>query len=182
MRGLWVRIWAFVDGLAPRERILLAGVILLVLANLVYFGVVSPLVAWSTQSGQRAVAAEHELAAVAELRHRYGQVNGRLADVEEKIRRAPRGNIFTSLESLAKQSAVAVESMEPQTTRPSHGYKETRVEVTLKGVTLAQTVNYLQRIESSPQMLSIKSLRIKTRADKPDLLDVNFSVSSFEPS
>ena len=30
-------------------------------------------------------------------------------------------------------------------------------------------------------MLSIKSLRIRTRADKPELLDVTFTVSSFEP-
>jgi hypothetical protein len=41
-------------------------------------------------------------------------------------------------------------------------------------------VTYLQRIESAPQLLSIKSLRIRTRSDKPDLLDVNFTVSSFE--
>jgi hypothetical protein len=30
-------------------------------------------------------------------------------------------------------------------------------------------------------MLSIKSLRIRTRPEKPDLLDVSFTVSSFEP-
>jgi hypothetical protein len=29
-------------------------------------------------------------------------------------------------------------------------------------------------------MLSIKSLRIRTRADKQELLDVTFTVSSFE--
>ena len=48
-------------------------------------------------------------------------------------------------------------------------------------MTLAQTVNYLHRIESAQQMFSVKSLRIRTRQDKPELLDVRFTVSSFEP-
>ena len=60
-------------------------------------------------------------------------------------------------------------------------YRETKVEVKLEGVSLAQLANYLNKIESTPQLLSVKSLRIRTRADKPDLLDVTFTVSSFEP-
>jgi hypothetical protein len=43
-------------------------------------------------------------------------------------------------------------------------------------------VNYLHRIEVSPQVLSVKSLRIRTRSDKPEMLDVTFTVSSFEPT
>jgi hypothetical protein len=41
-------------------------------------------------------------------------------------------------------------------------------------------VGFLSRIDDAPQMLSVKSLRIRTRADKQDLLDVTFTVSSFE--
>ena len=59
-------------------------------------------------------------------------------------------------------------------------YRETRVEVGLKGVTLPQTVSYLHAIESSRDLLTVKSLRIRTRSDKPELLDVVFTVSSFE--
>jgi hypothetical protein len=42
-------------------------------------------------------------------------------------------------------------------------------------------VTYLHQIETAPQVLSVKSLRIRTRQDKPELLDVTFTVSSFEP-
>jgi type II secretory pathway component PulM len=72
--------------------------------------------------------------------------------------------------------------MEPRTTPASDAYRETKVQVGLKGVTLAQLVNYLHRIDSAEQVLSIKSLRIRTRKDKPELLDVTFTVSSFEPA
>ena len=59
---------------------------------------------------------------------------------------------------------------------------ETRVQVELKNLSLAQLAGYLDRIETAPQLLSIKSLRIRSRADKPELLDATVTVSSFEPA
>ena len=71
--------------------------------------------------------------------------------------------------------------MEPQAGATSEQYRENKVEVGLKSVTLAQTVNYLHRLETANQVLSVKTLRIRTRPEKPELLDVTFTVSSFEP-
>ena len=76
---------------------------------------------------------------------------------------------------------MKVESMEPQASPDHSKYRETKVEVGLRNVTLAQTVHYLHQIDIAPQALSVKSLRIRTRAEQPDLLDVTFTVSSFEP-
>ena len=105
-----------------------------------------------------------------------------LGDEQEgRIQGAPVGEIFTSLEQMAAQSAVKIDSMEPRTSPASDEYRETKVQVSLKGVSLAQLVGLLSRIDGAPQMLSIKSLRIRTRADKQELLDVTFTVSSFEP-
>ena len=134
----------------------------------------------SNRASQRVEAAEEELRAVQILRSRYDEVDTRMASVEQRIRSGPRGEIFTTLESLARASAVTVDSMEPRTSPASDDYQETKVQVILRGVTLAQMVSYLDRIESAAQLLSIKSLRIRTRSDKPELLDVTFTVSSFE--
>jgi hypothetical protein len=71
--------------------------------------------------------------------------------------------------------------MEPQASPPGDRYRESKVEVALERVTLSQTVNYLHQIEASPQVLSVKSLRVRKRPDNPELLDVSFTVSSFEP-
>jgi hypothetical protein len=60
-------------------------------------------------------------------------------------------------------------------------YNETKMEVTLKQVDLPRTVRYLHEIESTPDLLSVKSLRVRIRPDKSELLDVTFTVSSFEP-
>jgi general secretion pathway protein M len=176
------RLRAAYEGLSSRERLLVLAVGALFGLAVVLFGVVGPLLGAASSASTRVSNAEQELELVRRLRREYDEVHGRLASVEERIRSGPRGEIFTTLEKLAAESTVKIDSMEPRTSPASDAYKETKVQVTLKGVTLAQLVNYLHRIDASPQVLSIKSLRIRTRKDKPDLLDATFSVSSFEPA
>jgi type II secretory pathway component PulM len=181
MSELWARLRAATADLAPRERLLVGAAGGLLALLLLYLIGVRPFLLWRDRAHARAEEARQQLQAVVRLRQDYDEVNGRLAAVEERIRKGPRGNIFTTLESLATQNAVKVDSMEPQAAASSKRYRETRVQVVLKGVTLAQVVGYLQGIESAPQVLSVKSLHVRTRADKPELLDVTFTVSSFEP-
>lgn len=181
MSGLLARLRAWLEDLAPRERALVLGAGAALALVLAWAVVVRPLQGAAAAAEQRADSAAQELEALRELRTRFDEVNSRVADVEERIQGGPQREIFTALESMAQESAVQVDSMEPRTTPASEHYRETKVQVALKGVTLAQTVNYLHRIESAPQVLSVKSLRMRVRRDEPELLDVTFTVSSFEP-
>lgn len=173
LRAAWGR-------LSGRERVLVSAVTVLFALLFVMLVVVNPLLAASESARSRTQAAVRELEAVEAMRAELDEVQGRLSTVERRIRESPQGNIFTTLESLASQSGLKVDSMEPQTSPSSDAYRETKVQVTLKGVSLAQLTDYLHRIESARQLLSIKSLRIRTRPDGSALLDVNFSVSSFQ--
>lgn len=181
MSGLLARLRALVASLSPRERLLLGSVGALFALVLAWLVVVQPFLDARETARGRVAAAEQELQAVLGLRGEYEEIRGRLEAVENRIQQGPRGNIFTLLESLAKRSAVQVEAMEPQAALASDRYKETKVQVVLKDVTLAQAVHYLGQIESSDQLLSVKSLRVRTRRDRPEVLDVTFTVSSFEP-
>ena len=181
MKPLWARIRALIAGLSPRERSLLAVVGGMALVLLGYLLLVRPVLAAQRSAELRVSAAEDQLVVVRQLRTDLDEVQARLSSVEQRIARGPHGNIFTLLETLAGRSAVKVESMEPQTALSSEQYRETKVEVVLKSVTLGQAVNYLHQIESANQVLSVKSLRIRTRRDDSKLLDVTFTVSSFEP-
>ena len=179
----WIaRLRAAYEGLSSRERLLVLGAAGMLAAALLFFALVSPVLRAAASAKARVDAAEQELEAVRRLSRDYEDVNGRLARVEARIQSGPRGEIFTTLEKLASDSAVKIDSMEPRTSPASEAYKETKVQVSLKSVTLAQLVAYLHKIDSSEQVLSIKSLRMRSRKDKPDLLDVTFTVSSFEPA
>ncbi len=178
----WVdRIAVAFGGLAPRERLLISAAGGLLALALVYLAVVNPVLGAVERSGRRLDTADQQLRVMTRLRREYDDVQHRLADVEQRIRSGSRGNLRTALEMLAGKANVKVESMEPQASPASEAYRETKVEVGLRSVTLAQTVEYLHHIESSPQVLSVKALRIRTRPDLPELLDVTFTVSSFEP-
>ncbi len=181
MTKLWTRAWTAFQNLSARERMLVGGAGGVLLLGLLLFGIVMPALSASNRVAERADAAEQQLGALLRLRREYDEVQGRLSGVEQRIRSEERGNLRTMLESLASRSSVKVDSMEPQATPANTAYRENKVEVGLAGVTLPQTVNYLHQIETAPQVLSVKSLRVRTRQDKPELLDVTFTVSSFEP-
>jgi type II secretory pathway component PulM len=187
VNGLRERIAVWVGGLAPRERLLLGAAAAMLAIALVWLGLVLPLVGAVSNAGLRVETAERNLEVGRRVQSELAALQGNLASVEQRIREGPRGNLFTTLEELAAQSAVKVESMEPQAAPASENYRETKVQVALKQVTLAQVVNFLHKIESAPQPLSVKSLRVRTRSEqkggeKVDLLDVTFTVSSFEPT
>ncbi len=181
MTGLLDRLRNALASLAPRERLILAAAGGLLLLTVLWLAVAMPAIASIRNAEERVTAAERDLASAGRLQTTLGEIQGRLGAVEQRIREGPKGNIFTTLEDLARQSAVKVESMEPQAAPAQEHYKETKVQVVLKQVTLAQAVAFLHGVESSQQLLSVKSLRIRTRAEqKEELLDVTFTVSSFE--
>jgi type II secretory pathway component PulM len=178
----WIaRLRTAFTALAPRERLLVGAAGGLLVLALLYVGVVSPLLGAIARTGSRREAAEQELRVMTRLREEYDALNRRLSDVERRIQQSSRGNLRSTLENLAREASVNVESMEPQAAPPGDKYRESKVEVTLEQVNLVQTVNYLHQIESSDQVLSVKSLRLRKRPDNPELLDVSFTVSSFEP-
>ena len=180
MRSWLARLRTFFANLSARERMLVSCVGILA-AGMVALLVVFQLLALGDRLDARRAAAEQQLEVMARLRREFDDLNARLRSVEERIQGSPRGNLRTTLESLAQRAQVKVESMEPQASPTHDRYRETKVEVDLREVTLAQAVSYLHEIEQTPHPLSVKALRMRTRQEKPELLDVTFTVSSFEP-
>lgn len=180
MEELLIQLRTRLQALTPRERILLGTVGLLAVVSVLYFGLIGPVLSARTDAVARVETAEQELEAVRRLRAEYAAATAALAGVEQRIQQGPSSNLLTTLETLARNSSVKIESMEPQAAASSERYRETKVQLVLKGVTLAQTVAYLQQLETAPAPLSIKNLRLRTRSDNPELLDVTFTVSSFE--
>lgn len=190
MSELLGRIQVLWDGLAPRERILVAIAASALAIVLLISGVVMPVRAAKVDATSNAENAERQLAMMQRMRRDWDGLHVRLDAVETKIRESRDGqNLLTLLASLATRAGVKPTSMEKRQSGESEEYEETKVEVSLKSVTLRQAVSYLASIESAEQPLSVKSLRIKRRPDrtrKPnensaDLIDVTFSVSAFKP-
>jgi len=189
MKDLFGRLLVVWDGLMPRERVLvgIAGgalVIVLLLA-----GLVMPIQSASDSAADDAESAERDLQMMVRMKRDWDGLHGRLSEVEARIQQTRnQQNLLTLLEALAARAGVKPTSMEKRQSGESEAYEETKVEVSLKNVTLRQAVSYLSSIETNDQPLSVKSLRVKrrpgrARGDQPaqDLIDVTFSVSTFKP-
>jgi type II secretory pathway component PulM len=177
----WIaRFRSWFDGLARREKLLVASAGGITAAVLFYGLVVQTLIDARAASQLRAETALEQHAAVKDLKARFDEVSGRLSGVEQRIATGPQGNLLATLQELAQQSAVTVDSIEPRTSPATPPYRETKLEVTLANASLAQVISFLHKIESAPQVLSVKSLKIRARADQPGMLEVSFTVSSFE--
>ncbi len=190
MNELIGRVRVLWEGLAFRERVLVSvagGALAFVI---VIFGGVMPVVAATERAVSGADQAQQQLVLMQRMKRDWDGLHGRLEGVESRIRASRQGqSLLTLLESLAARAGVKPTSMEKRQSGESERYEETKVEVSLKNVTLQQAVDYLASIESTTQPLSVKSLRIKRRASSrraagepaADLLDVSFAVSSFRP-
>lgn len=189
MNDLIGRLQVVWDGLMPRERILvgIAGGALAL--TILLFGLIMPVQSAQENAARSAESAETSLEMMRRMKREWDGLNGRLTRVESRIqdtRNQP--NLLTLLSSLAERAGVKPASMEKRQSGESERYEETKVEVSLKNVTLEQAVAYLSSIESAQAPLSVKSLRVKrrpgrARGDQPaqDLIDVTFSVSTFKP-
>lgn len=180
MSDRWERLLEAWRRLAPRERWLVGAALAAAALVLVSVGVVMPLQSLIARDAARLAEAEQALERMWRLRRDYDEIAGRLAGIEQRIRSAQGSNLRSSLDALAQQTGVRIDSMEPQASPADENYRETRLQVALQSVTLEQAARYLHAIESHAQPMSIKSLRLRIRPDGSQLLDLNFTVSSFE--
>jgi len=188
MNELIGRFQVLWDSLAARERVLVAVAGLSLLLTLLIVGVVMPMRSATENAIDAADAAERQLMMMERMKREWDDLHGRLSEVEARIQGArQQQNLLTLLESLAARAGVKPNSMEKRQSGESERYEETKVEVSLKNVTLRQAVDYLSSIERADQPLSVKSLRVKRRPGRArddgspgtDLIDVTFSVSGF---
>jgi len=177
-------IQAQLDRRSARERwIMVAGVAGL-LAVLVEAMIVSPLREAVAETEAKAERLEGEIQRAARLAPQLQRLESEIRLVEDRIQPGRQTDLLRLLEQLAAQAQIKdrLESIRPKTPSRNERYPESRVEVQLRGATLAQAVQFLYSIESAPLYLIVRSVNIKSRTDESQLLDINFSVSSFERS
>jgi hypothetical protein len=170
---------------SARERWLLVGGACAVAFVVVYLGMVVPLQQGAAGADARVTQLESDRTRALRIAAEMRGIQGELAAVEAAIQPGAQTNLIALLSTLAAEAKITqeqLESIEPKQPSANAKYPETRAEVRLKGTSLEQVVAFLHRIETSSSHLIVRSLKIRTRGDNDSgpVLDVSFSVSSFE--
>ena len=183
MNSFLTPLRTYLAGLSPRESWLLILGACLLGAIVFDLFLIRPMSARAELAEAKTVQLERDVARALRIAGEVRLLQGELVSVEKRIRPGERTNLLSELEKLAADAAIGagqLESIKERGASANPRYPETRVEVSLKGTTVQQTVDYLYRIETAPILLIIRSLRVKARGGDEQLVDVQFSVSTFE--
>lgn len=117
-----------------------------------------------------------------DLSRKYTDLKNAVGETEKKLTRSRGFSIMSHLENLAVKTEVKdrVVQMKPKQGQTTRHYKENLVEIKMEKVTLTTLVKYLNQIESSPELLRIREMKVKPRFDNPNMVDAVFTISAFE--
>ena len=168
--------------LQRREQVLVISVGVLVLLLATFTFVIDPILARAANLDRRLATAGRQLAELQTLRSDYQRQKRVIDRIDTRLRRQQRNfAIFSYLEQVAGRTGVQdkIQSMNTVASPPNTEYKEDSVEVRMEGVALQQLVEYLHRVENSPQILRIKRLQIGPARENRQLLSVRLRISVF---
>ncbi len=168
--------------LTERERYIVlgagAGVIFFILIS-----IYSLLLAATSSMGNNIEQARKDLRELSEQKILYMKIERQIQELEQTIRRTdPTFQLATELEKLARKHNVNMDSLKEMPGPPNELYQENQVAITLRQVTLKTLTNFLFDIENSRQLMRITKLQVKPNFQDPSQLNVNFVVSTFQPT
>lgn len=181
---LFTPILIWYEGLPPDQKksanLAFIGGIVLIMLFFIYLG--------NQKVSSLKEEAETKSETLKELKRFEEKMNEQTQILKQLERRAKQisgdFSLLSSLEQLAQTSNIgreSIESIRPQQLPPGDYFTETEATVQLVKVTLKQLTDYFYKIETSPNFMTLKELRVKPRFDNPQFLNVTFKVSSYKP-
>lgn len=170
--------------LNKREKYVVLGICgLLVLFIVVQF-IVRPLFARNDRLQKQLRAQTAALAEMQKMRAEYEALksSARLSTARFD-RRDGDFTLFKFMDSLARETGIKenVIYMKPSTSEQEGSrYRISRVEMKLESITLAQLTDYLHRVETSPNMVTVKKMVITKKEDEENLLTAVMQVETLE--
>ena len=163
------------------QRVLIAAGAFFALMIL-YLGVDSVLQGYDKLEGKIAKK-RVEVEKITRLREQYMVAHKQLTDIKKKLDQMEKGfSVLSFIEDLANKEEIRenIGSMKPKKIPLNDDYDESIVELKMDNVSLSELIDFIYKIENSGHLLKVKRLRIKTRYDNRDLLNVTLQVTTYK--
>ena len=168
--------------LSQREQRVLIGAGVLFAVLLVYLVVDSVLQGYEKLDDKIATK-RGEVEKISRLREQYMQAHKQLEDIKAKLDQMEKGfSVLSFIEDLANKENIRnkIGSMKPKKNPLNDTYDENIVELQMDNVSLSELVDFIYKVENSGHLLKVKRLRVKTRYDDRDLLNVTLQVTTYK--
>ena len=169
--------------LARRERYLLTGAAILIAAFCLFQFVIAPFFEARRRLERGVRAKRSGLEEIAKLSSEYQRYRKSSQGIQQALTQRKGGfTLFSFLEKEAGDAGVknTIKYMKPSVSSGSGPYKESLVEMRLEEINLQQLIDYLYRIESPDDVVSIKRITIKKNTKKQGSLDAILQVLTYQ--
>ena len=176
------RIQAVVSGMAPRERVLVAIAAVVVFCTLGYF------------ANRTMTASENQLKAninrtmqaqaqVDDLLRSYSELAGRAETLDARLESGRNFAPLTWIESIGNDMGIQsnIRSVNERGTETTDYYVAQTIDVLVDDVDLKKAVDLLYRVETAPQAIRIRDMRLKTNRKDRTQLDLRMELAFLKP-
>ncbi|MFM7202429.1 MAG: hypothetical protein ACKO6N_16725 [Myxococcota bacterium] len=179
--SLVVRFRTLYESLSPRDRRLFIGL------SAFFLMVLVGTAAWSgnrylnrlEQENQRK---QEQLVRILEVQLGYDELKKQITDLEAQLKGNVEFNLTSFLENTANTisfpNQVNIQSKGEET---NEGVRSVKAEVKVRKAPLESILKYLHAVESAPQRLHVKNLRIRTTFNSRAELDMELEVVVLTP-
>ena len=178
---LIVRARTLYESLSPRDRRLFLMLVSFFALALVGGGI------WLgnkhlTRLEQEITRKQDQLKRIEEVRTEHETLKAQIAQLEGQMKQNPDFNLTSFLERAATEVAFTeAPTIQTKGETANEGFREIAVDVRLRKASLDKIVTYLHKIETAPERLTVKNLRIRTTFGSRSSLDVDIEVSVMAP-
>lgn len=161
-----------------RSLLLLGGVVFLILILYIVFHFFS---SGTERLEKRVEVAEEELAKVDSLSTEYVVSKRKIEDITNSIKKED-GGLLPQVEKILVSEQVERGSFTINLRAPTSRdlYEEASVDVEISKIALDKVIDILYKFQTTSSFLKLSNLRLQTRFDNPNLIDVSFRVSTFK--
>ncbi|RMG19153.1 MAG: hypothetical protein D6729_06015 [Deltaproteobacteria bacterium] len=99
--------------------------------------------------------------------------------LEAELRRSKGVSLFSFLEETSRKAGVSITKMTPRTPTTHGKVTEEVVDVAVDGVTLDKLTDFINRIQRSPHVVKILTLRIRRKRTAKEEVDAKLTVATY---
>lgn len=164
-----------------RRAIVIAGI---AVALFFLFFIVSSFTSGSSKSRNQVAALREQLKEVKTLVKKYEYSRSTLQEITRSIKKEDEA-LISVVETIMVENQIDRNTFSINDSNSNIGdsdglYNERAVQVDINRIPLEKAIDILYAVQSRKSFLKVSNLRLKTRFDKTNLLDVSFRLSTFE--
>ena len=178
---LFERVEAILEGMSPRDRKLLLGLVL-VIVSVLYGGAFWGMSGYLDDLDEDVLARESTLAFLATEGAGYDDTRAQAEKIEEQLREQAGKSLSSYLEKAAEKSDIKdqLDKVDEKSVVAIGDLETQRVEVSVSKVTLEQLANFLYEVEAGDFPLRIQSTNVRVKKSRDGrLLNVKFDIDAF---